>query len=52
MLQTASCTQCAGHFVVHAHDLNNRFVCGLCNVPSRAGKTNKPRTITYTAMAA
>jgi flagellar transcriptional activator FlhC len=52
MLQTAPCTQCGGHFVVHTHDLNSRFVCGLCHVPSRAGKTNKPRTLTYVAMAA
>ena len=25
MLQTTSCTQCGGHFVVHAHDLHSRY---------------------------
>ena len=41
LLQTAPCTRCGGHFVVHSLDLYNNFVCGLCRVPSRAGKTNK-----------
>jgi flagellar transcriptional activator FlhC len=43
MLQTTACTQCGGHFVVHTNDLYNRYVCGLCHTPSRAGKTNKAR---------
>ena len=43
ILQTTPCTQCGGHFVVHANDLHSRYVCGLCRTPSRAGKTNKPR---------
>jgi len=29
--------------VVHAYDLHDRFVCGLCHVPSRAGKTRAAR---------
>ncbi len=41
MLDTAQCTQCGGNYVVHAMDLHKNFVCGLCNVPSRAGKTRK-----------
>ena len=41
MLDTARCTQCGGHYVVHSMDLHPDFVCGLCNVPSRAGKTRK-----------
>ncbi len=41
MLGTAQCTQCSGHYVVHAMDLHEHFVCGMCNVPSRAGKTKK-----------
>lgn len=45
MLQTAPCTQCGGLFVVHANDLYEHFVCGLCHVPSRAGKTRKPRLL-------
>jgi flagellar transcriptional activator FlhC len=39
MLATAPCTKCEGHYVVHAYDLTKDYVCGLCNVPSRAGKT-------------
>ena len=39
MLGTTPCTSCGGHFVTHRDDLNDHFVCGLCNVPSRAGKT-------------
>ena len=39
MLGTTACAQCAGRFVTHCDDLNDGFVCGLCNVPSRAGKT-------------
>jgi flagellar transcriptional activator FlhC len=43
MLTTAPCTSCQGLYVVHTHELVNRFVCGLCHMPSRAGKT-KPRS--------
>jgi flagellar transcriptional activator FlhC len=39
MLQTTGCTRCGGHFIVHAQDLHQHFVCGLCAPPSRAGKT-------------
>jgi flagellar transcriptional activator FlhC len=39
MLATAPCVRCAGHFVVHKYELTRDYVCGLCNVPSRAGKT-------------
>lgn len=46
MLQTTPCTKCGGHFVVHTLDLYDRFVCGLCHVPSRAGKTRKPKLLT------
>ena len=41
LLQTAPCTRCGGHFVVHSLELYDNFVCGLCRVPSRAGKTKK-----------
>ena len=39
MLTTAPCTCCGGHFVVHTHELVDDYVCGLCDMPSRAGKT-------------
>ena len=38
LLRTAPCTRCKGHFVVHSHELYDKFVCGLCNPPSRAGR--------------
>lgn len=41
LLQTAPCTKCGGHFVVHALELHSNHVCGLCKMPSRAGKTRK-----------
>ncbi|WP_084545314.1 flagellar transcriptional regulator FlhC [Derxia gummosa] len=44
MLRLTGCTKCAGHFVVHAYDLTEGYVCGLCNPPARAGKTVAART--------
>lgn len=41
LLQLASCTCCGGRFVAHAYDPTQHFVCGLCNMPSRAGKTKR-----------
>jgi flagellar transcriptional activator FlhC len=42
MLKLAPCTKCGGHFVVRDHDLTRHYVCGLCHVPSRAGRTKDP----------
>jgi flagellar transcriptional activator FlhC len=39
MVQLTSCTCCRGKFVTHTHELTDDYVCGLCNVPARAGKT-------------
>ncbi|MDH4190154.1 MAG: flagellar transcriptional regulator FlhC [Betaproteobacteria bacterium] len=39
MMCLAPCTRCSGRFVLHSGDLRNRFVCGLCHMPARAGKT-------------
>jgi flagellar transcriptional activator FlhC len=41
LLQTSACRRCGGHFVAHAHDPQHAFVCGLCQPPSRAGKTKR-----------
>ena len=41
LVETAPCKECGGHYVVHTLDLHQNYVCGLCNVPSRAGKTRK-----------
>ncbi|MFS2003542.1 flagellar transcriptional regulator FlhC [Duganella sp. CT11-25] len=43
MLETAPCGKCQGKFVVNCMDLNGSYVCGLCHMPSRAGKTKKAR---------
>jgi flagellar transcriptional activator FlhC len=44
MLRQTPCTKCGGHFIVRDHDLTKRYVCGLCNIPSRAGRTKDPAT--------
>ena len=43
MLKFTSCGKCGGHFVANTLDLHNDFICGLCHMPSRAGKTKKVR---------
>lgn len=43
MLTTAKCTECGGEFVTHTFHLPKDYVCGLCRVPSRAGKTMQGR---------
>lgn len=43
MLTTTACKECGGQFVTHRLDLNNHYFCGLCRMPSRAGKTKKPQ---------
>ncbi|MDE2430507.1 MAG: flagellar transcriptional regulator FlhC [Burkholderiales bacterium] len=45
MLTFAKCCKCGGHFVAHTLDLHNDYTCGLCNVPSRAGKTKKAKEL-------
>ena len=41
MLEMASCDKCKGKFVINGLDLNQKYLCGLCHMPSRAGKTKK-----------
>lgn len=41
MFQLSPCTSCGGHFVAHAHTPCQDFICGICQPPSRAGKTRK-----------
>ncbi len=45
MLQRATCTRCHGRYVAHAYDPTHDYVCGLCNVPSRAGKTRRASAV-------
>jgi len=47
MLKMKSCSCCAGNFIVNSYDLNQSYVCNLCHVPSRAGKTKKAKELTY-----
>ena len=41
MLSLATCKSCSGQFVAYAFDPTKAYVCGLCNVPARAGKTRR-----------
>jgi flagellar transcriptional activator FlhC len=43
MLTLAPCGKCQGKFVVNTFDLTCGYQCGLCHMPSRAGKTRKAR---------
>lgn len=52
MLETMPCSECGGHFVVHRLDLNDHYFCGLCHMPSRAGKTKKARETASQALPA
>ena len=51
MLTTACCNKCGGDFVVHNLDLHTDYTCGLCHMPSRAGKTKKAKEIATAAQA-
>lgn len=46
LLQLTACTTCSGKYVAHAYDPKHDYVCGLCNMPSRAGKGTKQRVAT------
>ena len=39
MLTFTDCTRCGGRFVNHTYEITQGYVCGLCEMPSRAGKT-------------
>lgn len=41
VLCVAPCKKCGGKFLVHSLDIHSNHICGLCNIPSRAGKTKK-----------
>jgi flagellar transcriptional activator FlhC len=41
MLELIQCDCCGGRFVAHSHAPIQRYVCGICQPPSRAGKTLK-----------
>jgi flagellar transcriptional activator FlhC len=41
MLALTTCKSCGGQYVAYAFDPTKAYVCGLCNVPARAGKTRR-----------
>ncbi len=43
MVTLTGCTKCRGHFVNHTFEIDDEYVCGLCNPPPRAGKTTRSR---------
>ncbi len=45
MLKLESCTCCTGQFIVDSYDLNSDYVCSICHIPSRAGKTKKSKEL-------
>lgn len=45
MLCLTRCTRCGGRFVNHAYELTDRYVCGLCEPPARAGKGRRGGSI-------
>jgi flagellar transcriptional activator FlhC len=45
LLTFVKCKQCGGNFVAHSLDLHDDYACGLCHVPSRAGKTKKLKNL-------
>ncbi|MCC7182782.1 MAG: flagellar transcriptional regulator FlhC [Rhodocyclaceae bacterium] len=49
IVQLVACKRCGGHFVAHAYQPSSRYVCGLCNVPARAGKVRQPKGIAIPA---
>jgi flagellar transcriptional activator FlhC len=52
MLKLKNCTCCSGKFVVNAYDLNENYLCNLCHIPSRAGKTKKAKELQYKLVGA
>ena len=52
MLQMATCKECGGAFVTNAFDPTKGYVCGLCHMPARAGKTRKAAAAQQIAEAA
>jgi flagellar transcriptional activator FlhC len=47
MLKMHTCSCCGGQFVVNTYDLNQNYLCNLCHIPSRAGKTKKAKELAY-----
>lgn len=42
MVSMTTCTLCNGDFLTHPYEPSAHYVCGLCHMPARAGKTRLP----------
>lgn len=51
MLKMEKCQCCGGKFVVNAYDLNKNYQCGICHIPSRAGKTKAAKELRFLSVA-
>ncbi|MGI4847672.1 MAG: flagellar transcriptional regulator FlhC [Janthinobacterium lividum] len=51
MLGTTCCSRCGGNFVTHSFDLQSGYLCGLCQMPSRAGKKKKVADVVHTELS-
>lgn len=45
MLGATTCKRCSGQFINHTYELTDRYVCGLCSPPARAGKGRQKSSI-------
>ena len=45
LVAAMQCTRCRGHFINHPFEIQDQFVCGLCDPPARAGKARKAGAI-------
>ncbi len=52
MLALACCSKCHGQFVSYKYDLHKNYACGLCHMPSRAGKLKKVKETADYALVA
>lgn len=41
LLKVSYCKECFGGFPNHPHENDKKYICGLCKMPSRAGKGGK-----------
>ncbi|WP_110665502.1 flagellar transcriptional regulator FlhC [Salinicola halophilus] len=52
LLQLTRCQSCHGDYVAHAHSPRQGYVCGICQPPSRAGKTRRSKAADAQALEA
>lgn len=50
-LETTACEKCGGRYLVHRLELHDHYVCGLCQPPSRAGRSQAARARSVEAVA-